>query len=183
MKKRTLAILVLALTAGLAAGTVARAGHVSACSGATAYHQPSLEIRHKNNAVDGVRRYFTIIQGRNARWDSLTCLTFLASSTPVLNEYAANYGATGWLGLTSLESISSCHINKASIKLNRYYLDSPSYTDSTIAKIACHEIGHTLGLSHSASTTSCMNHSSTSISPDAHDVDTIRSIYAHQGCI
>jgi hypothetical protein len=55
----------------------------------------------------------------------------------------AKYGATGWYGLTQVTSNGDV-ITGASVKLNDSYKQTNEYKNM----IACHEIGHSLGLWH-----------------------------------
>lgn len=76
---------------------------------------------------------------------------------------SANYGATGWLGYTSV-FLGGGFISKATIKLNEYYFGQTKYnTAAWRAQTVCHEAGHALGLSHTndvrtdVNTGSCMD--------------------------
>ena len=76
---------------------------------------------------------------------------------------SANYGATGWLGYTSVW-LGSGFISQATIKLNDYYFGQAKYnTAAWRAQTVCHEAGHSLGLAHvdnvrtNANTGSCMD--------------------------
>lgn len=181
--KKLWTVLALALVLGLVAGTAVRAGHLWYCSGSTAYHYPWLEIWYQNNASDSGRAYRSIYESEMREWDNKTCLSLVPTSNPDLTLNAAYYGGTGWLGLASLDSVSSCHVYRASAYLNRSYLES-GYSDTNIAHVACQEIAHTFGLQHNrSSNTTCMNDTIlTAPYGNQHDVDVIRSIYYHQGC-
>ncbi len=180
MRKRLLAS---ALLLGMTFGTALQASHYWYC-GSSAYHYPWLNIYYKNNATNSApKAYKNILQSELGGWDSATCLNF-TSTTPDLTMNAAFYGSTGWLGLATLDSLSGCHVIKASSLLNRSYLDSSSYSSTNVSHVACQEIGHTFGLNHNqSSTTTCMNDTIlTAPYPNQHDIDAIRSLYAHHGC-
>lgn len=59
-----------------------------------------------------------------------------------------NYGATGWLGYTQM-SKGGGYTGYATIRLNDYYFSQSKYNTSPWRlMVACHEIGHALGLNH-----------------------------------
>jgi predicted Zn-dependent protease len=114
-------------------------------------------------------------------WHNYTDISFVsvasAGTTDHLNAYNGFYGSTGWLGLSQIASYSGCTILQGRIRLNQTYLDNGSYTRTNKESVACHEIGHVLGLDHSPNATSCMSHTLSAAQPDSHDRDVINSIY------
>ncbi|HEX7181418.1 MAG TPA: matrixin family metalloprotease [Thermoanaerobaculia bacterium] len=114
-------------------------------------------------------------------WHNFTDVNFnsvaAAGTTDHLNAYNGFYGNTGWLGLGEIRAYSGCIIKNGRIRLNQTYLDNGSYTRTNKESIACHEIGHLLGLDHSPNATSCMSHTLTAAQPDTHDRDVVNSIY------
>ena len=63
-----------------------------------------------------------------------------------------HYGATGWVGLTTLYEGANHDIVGATVKLNNSYrLTSAERNDAT-----CHELGHVAGLGHESGDVSCM---------------------------
>lgn len=51
-------------------------------------------------------------------------------------------------------------------------------SDGSVQGLVCHEIGHALGLNHQNDNTSCMQSPGGGNRPNAHDLDTLRLIYA-----
>jgi len=118
-----------------------------------------------------------------ARIDSLyrwaTCPGI--SGTHCVNLYDANYGATGWAGLTTW-SYYTGNLNfvdgSVVIKFNDYY----SYNSYGYLQDSCHEQGHALGLDHNSSTGSCLyyairNSSATTV-PNSDDFNLLNWVYS-----
>jgi len=77
-----------------------------------------------------------------------TVASSCAAKYGVVQVCSYNYGATGWLGYTSVW-LGSGFINQATIKLNDYYFNQTKYnTAAWRAQAMCHEAGHALGLAH-----------------------------------
>ena len=77
---------------------------------------------------------------------------------------SGNYGATGWLGYTSVWS-GGGFLVMATIRLNEYYFGKAAYnTAAWRSMVACQEMGHSLGLDHTneiktnPNTGSCMDY-------------------------
>ncbi|HEX9272168.1 MAG TPA: hypothetical protein VGA01_08140 [Candidatus Binatia bacterium] len=96
-------------------------------------------------------------------WDSHTHVNFSRPGSHTdISVWGANFGATGWWGLASIESTSYdwwhhwwwCRIEHAHARYNSYY----GGTSGDIQGVLCQEIGHTLGLDHS-NTGDCMGKS------------------------
>jgi predicted Zn-dependent protease len=86
---------------------------------------------------------------------------------------SGNYGNTGWVGLTNY-AVSGRHIIGVRIRLNTPYIPV-RYRQM----VACHELGHALGLAHRAQSTSCMKQGVTREHPDQHDYGELATIYQH----
>lgn len=85
-------------------------------------------------------------------WNNNTILyTPQLGSHTYVHVFDGNYGANGWAGLASLESVSGSHILHAHARINYYYSMSSGYKQG----VFCQEVGHTFGLDHS-NTGSCM---------------------------
>lgn len=94
------------------------------------------------------------------------------------------YGSTGWLGLTSMGIDATGHIDRARVRLNDSYADSWKIIGQ-MNHVACHEIGHGLGLKHTSedgsSQGTCMDLSYNVASqwPNQLSFDTLANIYSH----
>lgn len=117
-------------------------------------------------------------------WNDMTDLRLpeLSSHTNI-SVWGANYGATGWGGLASIESYSWdwhcwwwCKIDHAHARFNSYY----SGWNSWWARgVFCQEVGHTFGLDHNNSG-GCMGlgyYAGSSNRPSSHDVSDVNSKY------
>jgi hypothetical protein len=95
-----------------------------------------------------------------------------------------SYGATGWLGLTTSGIDSSGHIDKVRIRLNDYYT-SKWLIIGQMNHVACHELGHGLGLKHSSedgsSQATCMDLSYNVASqwPSTISLNVLTTMYNH----
>lgn len=66
------------------------------------------------------------------------------------------------------------HIERAVVRLELHDL-----TAEHLRAVACHEIGHALGLDHREGGTTCMTSPPTSTEPDEHDLRAVRAAHAH----
>ena len=141
--------------------------------------------------------YYQILYGAQS-WSGLSAMV-LSSGTTSDNDieiYMSNYGATGWNGLHNPDSYDSSTnvMEHSTITLNTYYyLQSYSSYTSDInfwRAIACHEVGHSLGLSHNSTSgeTSIMKSSTGDFytlsgsspkltSPQTADITALQSLY------
>jgi hypothetical protein len=101
-----------------------------------------------------------------------------------INAFNANYGRVGWAGIMipTFQGGSQCIFQHARVQANQYYLDNLSYQYK--AFIACHELGHGIGLGHRAQTenTTCMREGGDSSAlyppyPDQIDIDNVNEKY------
>lgn len=83
----------------------------------------------------------------------------------------------GWKGAAAMYDAPDGHLGGARI---RVAADRP-FTQAQRDTIACHELGHALGLDHSGSTASCLTQGSVSTIPDATDAASLRASYGHGG--
>jgi hypothetical protein len=94
------------------------------------------------------------------------------------------YGATGWLGLTTSGIDSYGHIDRVRIRLNDYYT-AKWLIIGQMNHVACHELGHGLGLKHSSedgsSQATCMDLSYNIASqwPSAISLNVLTTMYSH----
>ena len=106
------------------------------------------------------------------------------------------YGNTGWLGIAQIWLTGGTHIVQGTVKLNDTYFHTPQYNNSAFRHfVMCQEVGHTFGLGHvnenfgDPNTGSCMDYTNdpdgtingqqSNMSPNAHDFEQLRTIYAH----
>lgn len=164
------------VTLAVGAGTVS-ATHRSGC-----YKFADFRINWYNG---GTGDYFKIYE-EEARidanaWDPYTDIAFTpvaaAGTTDHINAYNAAYGATGWLSLTQISSVSGCTILSGQLRMNQTYLDNGSYTRTQKKAIACNLIGKILGLQNHTGIAGCMDGTFNNAFPSPHDRDTINSVY------
>lgn len=100
----------------------------------------------------------------------------ITSGTPQINFYSSKYSMS-WYGLTTASSTSGSHFVSVMVQFD----ESDSLTSSRKHSLICHEGGHSLGLDHQTSTTSCMYPNSAYWPEDAnsHDHSTLKSAYNH----
>ena len=173
---------------GLVIGTgVVLANHPWICSGTTAYHYSPRTVGYaspvaQTSVVRSASSYTSAFNGSISLWDT-TVVTLVNSSTPKLRLFYGAYGQNGWLGLASLTSVTSCHINSATSQLNDTYLrDTSRYSQTAVNHVSCQEVGHTFGLNHNRTqTNTCMNDQVLTAGNqiNQHDRDQLDSIYAH----
>ena len=106
----------------------------------------------------------------------------------------SSYGNNGWLGIASIWA-SGDHITQATVKLNDYYFNTPTYnTPDWRCLVTAQEVGHCFGLAHqdenfnnadltdACGNQTCMDYSSTpagQCNPNGHDYDELVTIYSH----
>ena len=84
---------------------------------------------------------------------------------------------SGWKGAAAMYHSADGHLGGARIRVAADRRFSQAERDT----IACHEVGHALGLDHAGSSASCLTQGSVSATPDAADARALRDSYAHQG--
>jgi hypothetical protein len=174
LKQMSIWVLIVTLTAG--AG-VAFATHQNGC-----YKYADFLINWYNG---GTGDYFNIYQEEaktdaNA-WDPYTDVSLTsvaaAGTTDHVNAYNGSYGATGWLSLFEIQSVSGCTIKSTRLRMNQSYFDSGSYTRTQKKAMACNLLGKALGLKNQAGIAGCMDGTLNNPFPSTHDRNTINAIY------
>lgn len=112
-------------------------------------------------------------------WNRSSSVTYryaagCADATRCVQVWEGRYGQTGWKGLTTTYTDrSGTFAAPTVVKLNDSYPSTPPDRRATV----CQELGHALGLGHSASATSCMNETAPATTPDAGDFARLDAIY------
>jgi hypothetical protein len=163
-----------ALGVGLRSAPEAGAGHKWGC-----YEWNSVNLTYDNKATSPYKAHYDeeTVTDSNA-WSPYTVINFTpGTSGNNVDMFSGSYGQNGWLGLTQIW-VSGCTINTAETKLNRSYLDFYPWNGTNTRKVvACHEVGHSTGLNHNPSSTSCLKTGSSTARPNGHDRDQLASMY------
>ena len=80
-----------------------------------------------------------------------------------------------WKAVTRVYFEPDGHLGGATIDVH----PRRTFTQAQKDNIACHEVGHALGLGHSRHRSSCLTQGSSSPGPDAQAVSSLRASYAH----
>jgi hypothetical protein len=157
-------LLTFGLGAGLSRTTGVSAGHSWGC-----YKWASPNITYSNQAQSPYSTYYTQEARTDSNsWHNYTVVNFNSGSGGVAMQ-SGLYGQTGWLGLATIQIQNQCTITSAVAKVNRTYLDN-GYTADQKKRVACHEVGHTTGLNHNPSSSSCLKTGGSAVSrPNSHD--------------
>ena len=83
----------------------------------------------------------------------------------------------GWKGAAAMYNSPDGHLGGARIRVDA----DRAFTQAEKNTVACHEIGHALGLDHSGASASCLTQGSATTTPDAGDAESLRASYAHAG--
>ncbi len=148
------------------------------------YHWAKQKLKVCNLAEDTpIHPYRTLFFLEWADWSVGTELNLVSGcASPDITLSHADYGASGWLGNTS-DPVSSGlpyqHLIAANVRVNEFYLGTKD--DPCVQGIACHEMGHALGLDH-VTTGGCMIVlplqwcNAWPVDFDAHDVEVVNAI-------
>ncbi len=176
--RRAITILAMAASFMVAFTMIVRANHFVCKRFANA------DIQFYNGATG---EYYTAFQNEAINdpdsWHNATVINLQQvggfGQNDQINAVNANYGASGWAGLAEP---GDCGVPYMTAHANQYYLDNHGYFDK--AFVACHELGHTVGLDHrgSGESTTCLREGGTGIFyppyPDQHDLDEVNSHYS-----
>lgn len=174
LKQAALGVLVVTLTAG--------AGAVSATNQNGCFKYADAQISWYNG---GTGLYFsfyeeearTDVSAWSPSTDVILTSVATAGTTDHINAYNGFYGATGWLSIVEVQSVSGCTVKNTRLRMNQTYLDNGSYTSAQKKSIACNLIGKALGLTNQTGLAGCMDGTLNYATPSAHDRTTINSIY------
>jgi hypothetical protein len=139
---------VAVLVPGVAFGHIAYDG-----SGRFRHQSHSRDLNFFNGVDDGEWRAETRnaqINIRETMGGSLR-LNSTSHGASVIHVVDDNYGATGWVGYAYNWGY---HAGHGHAQLNLYYRPGDRRTQQGVA---CHEVGHFLGLAHSTDATDCMH--------------------------
>jgi hypothetical protein len=160
--------------AAVRSGPAVMASHAWGC-----YKWNSTSLTYNNTATSPYKTYYDDETLNDSdSWSKGTVIDFTAGTGGNnVKEMSGSYGQNGWLGLATIYT-SGCTITRAETKVNRSYLDGSGYNTENKKTVACHEVGHSTGLAHNSSTTSCLHSGATTPShPNAHDADELDIIY------
>ena len=83
----------------------------------------------------------------------------------------------GWKGAAALYDRADGHLGGARVR----FAANRAFSQAEKDTLACHELGHALGLGHAGSSTSCLTQGSSSTTPDGEDAGALRQSYGHSG--
>jgi len=147
--------------------------------GAHAFHgnqcwtKPVPQISFRNLSSGS---YYSAYEAAREQWDATpTPISFVGSNRIAdIIALAGGYGDTGWLGIYI--PIFYCAPFVGFTLLNDTYLRT--YPQYAKLSVACHEMGHGLGLNHyDQFTNSCMSNPNFAPGPDQHDIDQLNLQY------
>lgn len=146
----------------------------------------SIGNAYGNTVEDGIRAGVTAWNSTNAPY------VYITGSTPSngVTVNMGDYGATGWDGQATTHFNTSTHAaTSATIYLSTHYLNSYLDDEGLWKALACHEMGHVLGLDHNETVTRTIMRESTIdyynykgsspkyITPQSVDISGINAIY------
>lgn len=169
-----------AVTTSLVIGVVLAPGDATAAPSFAHWSQRSLVVSDRTGDPgwqEATRRAVTVWNGVGANvrlaWvqGGIGCEAE-GTTIPVCRDTLPS----GWKGAAAVYFAPDGHLGGARI---RFAADRP-FTQAQRDTIACHELGHALGLDHSGSEESCLTQGSASTAPDTLDAASLTAGSAHQ---
>ena len=110
---------------------------------------------NKSQLTTTISNAFNYNDSNSIEPTDISTTVYTNSSLREVNVYDYNYGDTGWYGRWFCQTFydGSLWCADGRVQINLYW----SYNDTQARSLVCEEIGHSVGLSHSAENASCMS--------------------------
>ncbi len=152
------AVLLMGAGAVCSATTSASATNARNWNGYTWARSGNLSIQLVNNTS---AKWTPYLETAASQWSAAANIDYRVVTGPtvdasvcspsygVIEVCSANYGKTGWIGMTNVYT-SGGHVVMATVRYNDYYASTSAWyaSDAWYTNTSCHELGHALGLTH-----------------------------------